>query len=72
MGTDEKPDETKTYILNETAFTKSKTVEELAEIAAGQIGDAAGTVDGDNRDGAEDEKGSRRDAGSPPGRVEGS
>lgn len=63
MSTNEKADQAKTYILNETAFTKSKSLEELAEIAAGQIADA-GTVGGDSRDGSE--------ADPSPGRVEGS
>jgi hypothetical protein len=71
MSTDEKSDQGKTYVLNETAFTKSKSIEELAEIAAGQMPDT-GAVDEDNRDGSEEDKGSRQETRPPFGRVGGS
>ncbi|HEU4620315.1 MAG TPA: hypothetical protein VFV10_19925 [Gammaproteobacteria bacterium] len=38
----EKPDETKTYVLDETAITQAKTIEELAELAAREIERQAG------------------------------
>ena len=57
MASDDKADPAKTYVLDETALTKAKTIEELAELAAKLIEE-------------DHEPGARAEPGHPSARSE--